>query len=185
METVGTMLQAKLVLKELKACGVTHVVGLADNTSAALAALLNRDDSVRFLAVTREGEAFALASGLWIGGKNAAVVVQNTGLLESGDGLRGTAQRMRIPLLCLITYRGYSKMRRPAGGEAPEPWDPDKFSRPDLDSAALVTEPTLDAWGVPFDFLHSDADLPKILQAFARTQRESWPVALLVTQDMC
>jgi len=179
------MLQAKLVLKELKTCGVTHVVGLADNTSAALADLLGRDDSVRFLAVTREGEAFALASGLWIGGKNAAVVVQNTGLLESGDGLRGTAQRMRIPLLCLISYRGYSKIRHPAAGEAPEPWAPDKFSRPDLDSAALVTEPTLDAWGVPFDFLNSDADLPKILQAFSRAARESWPVALLVTQDMC
>lgn len=179
------MLQAKLVLEELKACGVTYVVGLADNSSAALAALFSHDDSVRFLAVTREGEAFALASGLWIGGKNAAVVVQNTGFLESGDGLRGTAQRMRIPLLCLITYRGYSKMHRPAASEIPEPWDPDKFSRPDLDSAALVTEPTLDAWGVPFDFLHSDADLPKISQAFSRAQRESWPVALLVTQDMC
>jgi sulfopyruvate decarboxylase subunit alpha len=178
------MLQARLVFKELKACGVTHVVGLADNTSAALAALLSRNDSMRFLAVTREGEAFALASGLWIGGKNAAVVVQNTGLLESGDGLRGTAQRMRIPLLCLITYRGYSKIRHPAAGETPEPWDPDKFSRPDLDSAALVTEPTLGAWGVPFDVLNSDADLPKISQAFSRAQRESWPVALLVTQDM-
>jgi sulfopyruvate decarboxylase subunit alpha len=179
------MLRAKLILEELKACGVTHVIGLADNSSAALVALLTNDDSLRFVAVTREGEAFALASGLWIGGKNAAVVVQNTGFLESGDGLRGTAQRMRIPLVCLITYRGYSKMRRQAAGEAPEKWDLDQFSRRDLDSAALVTEPTLDAWGVPFDFLESDADLPKISQAFSRAQKELWPVALLVTQDMC
>jgi sulfopyruvate decarboxylase subunit alpha len=178
------MLHAKLVLEELKACGVAYVVGLPDNASAALAALLGNDNSVRFVSVTREGEAFALASGLWIGGKNAAVVVQNTGFLESGDALRGTAQRMRIPLVCLITYRGYSKMRRQTVSAAPEPWDFDRFSRPDLDSAALVTEPTLKAWGVPFDFLESDADLPKISEAFSRAQKESWPVALLVTEDM-
>lgn len=178
------MLSARLVLEELKACGVTFCAGLADTASAALASLLENDRSVRFVAVTREGEAFALASGLWIGGRAAAVLVENTGLLESGDALRGTAQRMRVPVLCLITYRGYSKM---AGQKTPspsEPLDPDLLSRPDLDSAAIITEPTLKAWGVPFDFLDSDADLPKISQAFSRARRESRPVALLVTSPM-
>jgi sulfopyruvate decarboxylase subunit alpha len=179
------MLSARLVLEELKACGVTFCVGLADTASAALAALLENDRSVRFVAVTREGEAFALASGLWIGGRTAAVLVENTGLLESGDALRGTAQRMRVPVLCLITYRGYSKMVGQKMPPPSEPWDPDQLSRPDLDSAALVTEPTLKAWGVPFEFLDSDADLPRISQAFSRAQRESRPVALLVTSPMC
>ncbi|MGA2586840.1 MAG: thiamine pyrophosphate-binding protein [Candidatus Aminicenantales bacterium] len=178
------MVCAKSVLKELKACGVTHVVGLADNASATLVALLANDDSVRFISVTREGEAFALASGLWIGGKTAVVVVQNTGFLESGDGLRGTAQRMRIPLVCLITYRGYKEMRRQSVKAEPRPWTIEEFSRADLDSAAILTEPTLNAWNVPFDFLETDADLPKIAQAFSRAERESRPVALLVTGDM-
>ncbi len=179
------MLHAKRILEELKACGVTYIVGLPDNASAALAALLGNDNSLRFVAVTREGEAFALASGLWIGGKIAAVVVQNTGFLESGDALRGTAQRMRIPLVCLITYRGHSKMRGQKVSGAAGSGDLDRFSRPDLDSAALVTEPTLKAWSVPFDFLESDADLPKISQAFSWAEKESWPIALLVTEDMC
>jgi sulfopyruvate decarboxylase subunit alpha len=178
------MLQARLVLKELEACGITHIVGLADNASAALVALLENHDSMRFVAVTREGEAFAVASGLWIGGKNAAVLVQNTGFLESGDGLRGTAQRMRIPLLCLITYRGISKLPRRTVFTAAENLSLDDLSRPDLDSAALVTEPTLKAWGVPFDVLKSDGDLPRISEAFSRAQRESRPVALLVSTDV-
>jgi sulfopyruvate decarboxylase subunit alpha len=178
------MVLAKSVLEELKACGVTHVVGLADNSSAALIALLADDVTVRFIGVTREGEAFALASGLWIGGKTAVVVVQNTGFLESGDGLRGTAQRMRIPLVCLITYRGYKEMRRRSAKAEPRPWTIEEFSRADLDSAAIITEPTLNAWNVPFDFLETEADLPKIAQAFARAERESRPVALLVTGDM-
>ncbi|MGB9004587.1 MAG: thiamine pyrophosphate-binding protein [Candidatus Aminicenantales bacterium] len=178
------MVSAKSVLAELKACGVTHVVGLADNASAALVSLLAGDDSVRYIGVTREGEAFALASGLWIGGKTAVVVVQNTGFLESGDGLRGTAQRMRIPLVCLITYRGYEEMRRQKAVAGTKPWTIEEFSRADLDSAAIVTEPTLEAWNLPFDFLETDADLPRIAQAFSRALRESRPVVLLVTENM-
>ena len=178
------MVSAKSVLQELKACGVTYVVGLADNASAALVSLLAGDDSVRYIGVTREGEAFALASGLWIGGKTAVVVVQNTGFLESGDGLRGTAQRMRIPLVSLITYRGCEEMRRQKAVAGPRPWTIEEFSRADLDSAAIVTEPTLQAWNLPFDFLETDADLPRIAQAFSRAARESRPVVLLVTENM-
>lgn len=180
---MGT-LHARAVLSALKACGVTHVISLPDNSSAALLALLNSEDSVRLVRVTREGEAFALASGLWIGGSVPAVVVQNTGFLESGDAFRGTALRMRIPLLCLIGYRGYAKMRKRPALPAASGGDADEFSRADMDSAALVTEPTLRAWGLPFDFLHSDSDLEKVSGAFARAQAESRPVALLVTADM-
>jgi phosphonopyruvate decarboxylase len=178
------MICAKSVWNELKVCGVTHVVGLADNASAALVALLGDDDSVRFIGVTREGEAFALASGLWIGGKTAVVVIQNTGFLESGDSFRGTAQRMRIPLVCLITYRGYEGLRRRPAAPESRPSSIEEFSRADLDSAAIVTEPTLNAWNVPYDFLETDADLAKIGQAFSRADRESRPVALLVTAAM-
>jgi sulfopyruvate decarboxylase subunit alpha len=178
------MLSARSVLEALKACRVTFCVGLADTTLGALARLVEDDPSMRFVPVTREGEAFGAASGLWIGGQNAAVIIQNTGFLESGDALRGTAQRMRIPLLCLITYRGHSSLR---GRGAPLPsgaWSPDDLSEPGLDSAALVTEPTLHAWGVPYEILDSDADLHKIPEAFGRAQRESRPVALLVTRTM-
>ena len=178
------MLSAKAVLAELKACRVTFCVGLADTALTALAALVENDPSTRFLPVTREGEAFALASGLWIGGQNAVVLVQNTGFLESGDALRGTAQRMRVPLLCLIGYRGYSKLPGGRTDTPSGPRDPDELGRPDLDSAALATEPTLNAWGVPFDFLNSDDDLPKIRRSFSRAQEESRPVALLVTENM-
>ena len=179
------MLSSRLVLQELKGCGLACVVGLPDNSSAGFIALLKKDGAVRFVGVTREGEAFALASGLWMGGAEAAVIIQNTGLLESGDALRGTAQRMRVPLLCLITYRGYAKMPRPATPGASELCDADVFSKAAVDSAALITEPTLRAWGMPFDWLHSDADLPKISKALARAKRESRPVALLVTAEMC
>ncbi len=177
-------LSARSVLEELKACGATFCVGLADTALSPLAALLENDPSVRFVPVTREGEAFALASGLWVGGQNPVILAQNTGLLESGDGLRGTVQRMRVPVLCLITYRGYSSLAAKDAPAPSRPRVPDDFSRPSLDSAALITEPTLSAWGVPFGFLKSNADLPKIRKFFRLARRESRAAALLVTKNM-
>ncbi len=56
-----------------------------------------------------------LASGLWLGGALPVVLIQNTGLLEAGDGLRGTASRMGAPILLLITCRGYAKARSGRG----------------------------------------------------------------------
>jgi hypothetical protein len=159
-------------------------VGLPDNASKALFELLEAGPAPRVLTVTREGEAFAVAAGLWVGGATPLVLIQNTGLLETGDALRGTAMRMRIPLLCLVTYRGYAKFaaHRAAASTASPP-SGDLLSRPDLDSTAVVTEPTLRAWGVPFEFLHVDADLPRLSHAFEEARRLEQPVALLITQD--
>ena len=176
------MAQAQLVLNALQRHAVTDVVSLPDNSSAALLALLRTSDDIRLLSVTREGEAFALAAGLWMGGRNPLVLIQNTGLLESGDSLRGTLVRMRIPVVCLVTYRGYAKLAR-WGDPPPEP-NPEILSRPELDSVAVMTEPTLRAWGMTFDFMHTDDDIGKISAAFAQAQKLSAPIAVLVTQDM-
>ncbi|MBI3920851.1 MAG: hypothetical protein HY318_05475 [Armatimonadetes bacterium] len=111
------------------------------------------------------------------------MLIQSTGFLESGDALRGTAMRMRVPLVCLITYRGY--LRQVASGLSPahRKLTPDNLSRPDLDSCALLLEPALDAWGVPYDFLHKDEDLPRLAEAFDLAEERQAPVAVLVTRE--
>jgi sulfopyruvate decarboxylase TPP-binding subunit len=103
-------LSADELLELLESEGVTHVVGLPDNDTAPLLDMLADHPRVRLVRVAREGEAFALAAGLWVGGATPVVVIQNTGLLEAGDALRGTASRMGVPLVMLIGYRGFAKM---------------------------------------------------------------------------
>jgi sulfopyruvate decarboxylase TPP-binding subunit len=177
-------LQARIVLDALKRCGVSHVVGLPDNTSAGLFALLSGDPDVLLVSVTREGEAFAVAAGLWIGGATPAVLVQNTGFLESGDSFRGTVMRMRIPVLCLVTYRGYRGMKAAASGAVPGNLTAEILSRPDLDSTALMTEPTLAAWGVRHRFLHDIDPAGDIAGCFDAAVAGSEPFVLLVTESM-
>ena len=168
---------AQTLVDELARNDVSHVVGIPDNTSAALYRLLAETSSITPLTVTREGEAFAVASGLWLGGAKPLVLIQNTGLLESGDSLRGTASRMGVPLVCLITYRGYTKL--------PSEGSDGVMTRADIDSVAVVTEPTLEAWRIPYELYRSDADIPRVQRAFAQAHELSRPVALLLTQALC
>ncbi|MEJ2216814.1 MAG: thiamine pyrophosphate-binding protein [Gemmatimonadota bacterium] len=165
----------------LVAEGVTHVVGLPDSISAPLLERLP-EHGLRLVRVTREGEAFAIASGLWLGGARPVVVLQNTALLESGDALRGTAMRMGVPLVALVTCRGYAKLKGmgmdPAGASRTR----DTLVRPYIDTAALFTEPTLAAWGVPFFLCEGAADLPRVHEAFDMARTEERPVALLLTR---
>ena len=174
--------QATTLLAELVRLGVSHVIGLPDNGSAALFQVVEDSPDVTLLQVTREGEAFAIASGLWMGGGHPVVLIQNTGLLESGDSLRGTAIRMGVPLLCLIGYRGYATVQA-LGRDGLDSVTPEKMIRSDLDSVALITEPTLQAWGVPFRLYRSDSNLPRVREAWERAHRKSRPVALLLPAE--
>ena len=117
----------------------------------------------------------ASVAGVWLGGGKPFVLIQNTGLLESGDSLRGTAIRMGVPLVCLVTYRGHAKL----GDDGVE----DVMTRADVDSAAVVTEPTLRAWRVPYELYRSDDDAARLKRAFELATEKSSPVALLATRS--
>jgi len=179
-------MHARRTVDALARAGVTHVVGIPDNTSGALFDELRCNVTIRLVRVTREGEAFALASGLWLGGARPLVVVQNTGLLESGDALRGTALRMGASLPFVVTGRGYGKSRRagiePRGSAS---FDRDSLLRADVDSVALLTEPTLHAWAVPFTHCEEGDDPAEMIaDTVARAGRERRPVALLLTRTL-
>jgi sulfopyruvate decarboxylase TPP-binding subunit len=178
------MAQARLFLDQLRQVGVTHVVGLPDNSSMKLFELIRAAPGMHLIPVTREGEAFAIAAGLWMGGAVPAVLIQNTGFFESGDSFRGTITRIRVPLVCLITYRGYAKMAEWRRREPEGKPDARTLSRASLDSAALITEATLEAWGMPYAFFHGDEDRAAIAAAFRSAQEEERPFAVLVTCDL-
>jgi len=84
---------------------------------------------------------------------------------------------MRVPLVCFVTYRGYAKL--------PPNQRDGVMTRADVDSVAVVTEPTLDAWRVPYELYRSDADISHVQRAFDQANDLSRPVVLLLTQALC
>ena len=159
------MASAEKIVNALKRHQITHAIGVPDNGSARIYELLRSESGIEVITVTREGEAFAIASGLYIGGKKPVIIIQNTGFLESGDAFRGTVVNMRVPVVVFIGYRGYHN--RDTDGQ----W---------VDSVASFLEPTLKAWSLPYELLETDDDIRCIGAAFEKTRETSLPVAVLL-----
>ncbi|MFT5086852.1 MAG: sulfopyruvate decarboxylase subunit alpha [Candidatus Latescibacterota bacterium] len=162
------MLNANKIVAALEDQGVTHIVGVPDNGSRALFERLWEHPQIEVILTSREGEAFSLASGLYLGGATPLVLIQNTGFFEAGDGFRGTAYNMGIPLVMLVGYRGYKTMEPGA---------------PRVDSAATFFEPTLKAWNIPYTAMHGDEDISQIAAAFAKAKETSLPTAVLIVPE--
>lgn len=158
------MVSAQKIVDALKRQNITHAIGVPDNGSARIYELLREEPEIDVITVTREGEAFAVAAGLFTGGKNPIIIIQNTGFLESGDALRGTVYNMQIPVVVIIGYRGYHNR------------DDGKW----VDSAASFLEPTLKAWSLPYQMLETDADIKSIEWAFHKSETTSLPTAVLL-----
>jgi len=171
-------------IRALVSSGITHVVGIPDNTTGSLFDAIARHPTIRLVTVTREGEAFAIASGLWMGSACPLVVIQNTGLLESGDSLRGTAVRMAAPIPMIVTGRGYAKMAQ-AERTPDEPRTLELLTRSDLDSTAFVTEPTLEAWGIPYRRCEGDQDpTGAITDTILAAREQGRPVAVVMARAL-
>ena len=80
------MLNANKIVTALEDQGVTHIVGVPDNGSRVLFERLWEHPQIEVILTSREGEAFGLASGLYLGGATPLVLIQNTGFFEAGDG---------------------------------------------------------------------------------------------------
>ena len=100
----GTDLAAGILtaLEELKKNGVTHVVWLPDSETNWLYLLMQAEPTIDLITVSREGQAFSTAAGLSVGGAKPVILIQNTGLQESGDSMRGCVMGMHIPVVLMV-----------------------------------------------------------------------------------
>ena len=59
-----------------------------------------------YVGAASEGEAVAIASGAWLGGRGGVVICQNSGLGNAVNPLTSLNHPFRIPLLMIVTWRG-------------------------------------------------------------------------------
>jgi sulfopyruvate decarboxylase subunit alpha len=158
-------LSPEIVLAQMKKKGVTHVVWLPDSETNWLFVLMQADPSLTLVGVNREGLAFSAASGIYAGGKTPLILIQNTGLMESGDSMRGWAMQMEVPVVLMVGYRGYTR------------------HGVNKDTAATYTERFLNAFNIQYYLDEQDSDAARISIAFAEAARTKRPVAVLVADE--
>jgi sulfopyruvate decarboxylase TPP-binding subunit len=157
--------KARQILDELYRCEVTHVVYLIGKTIAHIIELMSSEGKMTMIPVCREADTLAVAAGLMTGGKKAVVMMQSTGVFESGDSIRTLGLDVKLPILLLIGYRGWMK------------------NEPMKDSAARLLEPTFKAWNVPYHLIETVQDAEKLYSFYQEAQEISGPVALLITPE--
>jgi sulfopyruvate decarboxylase TPP-binding subunit len=113
----------------LESIGVSHVIWVPDSTTGPWESALEASSRLKLVRVCREGEAWPLAGGLLLGGKSPLIIMQSTGLFESGDALRNVVFDLQLPIFALIGIRnGLVEGSR--------------------DSAKTFAEPISRAWGI-------------------------------------
>ena len=159
------LLKPEVVIQQFKNNGVTHVIYLPDSETNWMYQLLENEPSLDLVPVAREGESIAIAAGIIAGGKKPVVLIQNTGLFESGDSIRGIALDCQLPIVMLIGYRGWTRH-----GATP-------------DSAARFTEPTLRAWWITYYLVEHDGDADRISLAYQQAEQTNMPIVVLVGDE--
>ena len=162
MTTQETVLHPAAIIEELKKNSFTHVVWLPDSETNFMYQLLTNEPTLDLVPVCREGETMAIAAGLWGGGRKPVVLIQNTGIFESGDSIRGLGWDINQPLVMLVGYRGWSRHGITT------------------DSAARFIEHILHAWGISYYLIETDDDAGRITSALEESERTNKPVAVLV-----
>ena len=162
MTTHEVILHPASVVAELKKNDISHVVWLPDSETNFMYQLLTNEPTLDLVPVCREGETMAIAAGLWVGGKRPIVLIQNTGIFEAGDSIRGLGLDVNQPLVMLVGYRGWSRHG---------------LTR---DSAARFIEHILHGWGISYYLIETDDDADRIRLAIEEADKTQKPVAVLV-----
>ena len=161
----AAILRPETLVEEFKKNGVTHILTIPDSETNYLYELMQEQPWLDIIPTSREGETFAIALGLNLAGKVPVVLIQNTGMMESGDSIRGMALDAGFPLLMVVGYRGWTRH-----GVV-------------TDSAARYTEPFLNAFRINYYLVESNEDGARISAAFQEARATKRPVAVLIGDE--
>lgn len=119
-----------------------------------------------YINATREDSALGLASGAALAGKASGILIQNSGLGNIINGLTSFNLIYRVPILLIITWRGYQ------GKDAPEHLVMGK-----------ATIPFLEIMGIPFKVISKDFS-GQIKWAVQIMKDQQVPVALILKDNV-
>lgn len=150
------MLDGPSITAALKRCGITHVVWIPDTELGAWDAALSSDAALSLIRVCREGEAFAVAAGLYLGGLKPIVLLQCTGLFEAGDSLRNVLFDMKLPLFFVVGVRSYYAHQQGTTS----------------DTCPVYAEPIMRAWGIPYVVLDHRSGADDLVRAIEQARKD-------------
>ena len=121
-----------MILQELKKAGINLVASLPDQWVGPLIKECEADKDITHIRLAREDDGVGICAGAWLGGRKAALVCQNSGVLLAANALGGIAFHHQIPLLIIAAHRGH--------------WDDTHYYQM---YKGRICEPVLQGMGIP------------------------------------
>jgi sulfopyruvate decarboxylase subunit alpha len=154
------------IIREIKASRVDFVVSVPDiTTSEGLLRPLARERTPRLIRVCKEDEGVGICAGLSYCDKRALLLIQQTGMLDSINAIRGVAVEYALPICMMV------------GLLEKEPGVPPRQSKR---YGVRIVEPILDAMGIAYHEIEAETDIAKIRPAIDEAYASSRPTVLLI-----
>jgi sulfopyruvate decarboxylase TPP-binding subunit len=159
-------LRGSSMIAEIKASRIEFVISVPDiTTSEGLLRPLSQGSTPRLIRVCKEDEGVGICAGLSYTERRSLLLIQQTGLLDSVNAVRGVAVEYALPICMMV------------GLLEKEPGIPPKQSKR---YGVRIVEPILDAMGIAYHEIEGDADVAKIGPAIDDAYARSRPVVLLI-----
>jgi sulfopyruvate decarboxylase subunit alpha len=162
----GNVLLGSSIIAEIKASRIEFVVSVPDiTTSEGLLRPLSQVTTPRLIRVCKEDEGVGICAGLSYTDRRALLLIQQTGLLDSINAVRGVAVEYALPICMMV------------GLLEKEPGVPPRQSKR---YGVRIVEPILDVMGIAYHEIEDEADVLKIRPAIEDAYAQSRPVVLLI-----
>jgi sulfopyruvate decarboxylase TPP-binding subunit len=161
-------LSGESIIQQIKASGIEFVISVPDiTTSEGLLRPLAKLQSPRLIRICKEDEGVGICAGLAHTGKRALLLIQQTGMLDSINAIRGVAVDYSLPVCMMV------------GLLEKEPGVPPRQSKR---YGVRIVEPILDAMGIKYHEIEQQDDVVKIRPAIDEAYAQSKPVVVLIGQ---
>lgn len=152
------------VIRGLKKAGVSIACYLPDSLFKPLYPVLDADPDIRTIPVTNEGEGAAICGGVFLSGKRAVLVMENSGLRASVEPLARMGLGAGIPVVMLMSYRG-------------ELGENNWWAVPH----GITMEPVLQALRVPYAIVREEAAIERAIEdAYASAYASYYHTAVVL-----
>ena len=97
---------ARRLVQGLKDAGINFVTYLPETRLSQIIPLIHDDPEMELIPTASEQEAVTIAAGATLGGKQAAVYMENTGIYVSSYSLLTVGKQLGVPILLVAGYLG-------------------------------------------------------------------------------
>lgn len=97
---------SEAIFDGLKDVGIDFIVSVPCVNLSKLLDMIDEDEEITHIPVTREEEGIGICAGAYLGGKKPAILMQNSGLGNSINALKSLMELYEFPLLMIMSHRG-------------------------------------------------------------------------------